>query len=36
MNLLNKQYRTSDNNIINYYEIENNGGSSNIRLLQLS
>ena len=23
MNLLNKQYRTSDNNIINYYEIEN-------------
>ena len=23
MNLLNKQYRTSDNNVINYYETEN-------------
>ena len=24
MNLINKQYRTRDNNVINYYEIENN------------
>ena len=23
MNLINKQYRTSDNNVINYYETEN-------------
>ena len=23
MNLINKQFKTSDNNIINYYEIDN-------------